>query len=186
VKLPKRTRKETRPPSAEHFLAILTAAPERFRLLLLVLEQGGLRVGEAVSLAWGDVDVAGSRLRLPASATKRDRARWVSLPAWLTERIEETCPLEDRTPARRVFQGLTEGSTLNAMRRACRDSGIPHYTPHDLRHRRISLWHASGVPARELADRAGHAKASMSLDVYSHVMPTEEVAEQGLATLLEG
>ena len=89
------------------------------------------------------------------------------------------------TPERRVFQGITEGSTLTAMRRACRDSGIPHYTPHDLRHRRISLWHASGVPARELAERAGHAKASMSLDIYSHVMPPDEVAEKGLAALLE-
>jgi integrase len=61
------------------------------------------------------------------------------------------------------------------MSRACLLAKIPNYTPHDLRHRRISLWHQSGVPARELAERAGHSKPSMSLDVYTHVMPVGEV-----------
>jgi integrase len=140
-----------------------------------VLEQGGLRLGEAVSLTWGDVDAAGLRLRLPRSATKRDKARWVYLPEWVIDAVDATCPLEDRTPERRVFQGLTEASFYQAMSRACRNAGVPHYSPHDLRHRRITVWHQSGVPARELAERAGHARPSMSLDVYSHVMPASEV-----------
>jgi hypothetical protein len=29
----------------------------------------------------------------------------------------------------------------------------PHFHPHDLRHRRISLWHHQGIPARQLAER---------------------------------
>ena len=49
----------------------------------------------------------------------------------------------------------------------CESMNLAHSTPHRLRHRRISLWHFHGVPARELADRAGHATPSMSLDVYS-------------------
>ena len=61
---------------------------------------------------------------------------------------------------------------------------VPHYSPHDLRHRRITIWHQSGVPARELAERAGHARASMSLDVYSHVMPPDEAEAEKLLTLL--
>jgi integrase len=67
------------------------------------------------------------------------------------------------------------------MSRACGTAKIPHYSPHDLRHRRITVWHQSGVVARELAERAGHARASMSLDVYSHVMPLEEVPAERLA-----
>jgi integrase len=184
IKLPKRVRQEVQPPSAEHFRTILSTVSPRYRLPLLVLKQGGLRVGEAVSLTWGDVDAAGSRLRLRAAVTKRDRARWVPLPGWLIGAIEETCPLEDRTPERKVFQGLTETNVYRAMMRACRNAGIPHYTPHDPRHRRITLWHTSGVPARELAERAGHARASMSLDVYSHVMPPDEVAPDLCRSLL--
>ena len=62
---------------------------------------------------------------------------------------------------------------------------VPHYHPHDLRHGRITIWHQSGVPARELAERAGHARPSMSLDVYSHVMPPDEVASERFLALIE-
>jgi integrase len=184
VKLPKQVREEPQPPSAEHMLAILKAIGPRWRLLFVTIEQGALRLGEAASLRWGDVDAANLRLRLPRSATKRDRARWIYLPEWLIEAIEATCPLEDRTPERRVFQGITEASAYQAMSRACRNAKVPHYHPHDLRHRRITIWHQSGVPARELAERAGHAKPSMSLDVYSHVMPPDEASSDRLQRLL--
>jgi integrase len=70
-------REEPQPPPAEHVTAILQALAPRWRLLFIVLEQGGLRLGEAVGLRWADVDAASLRLRLPRSATKRDRARWV-------------------------------------------------------------------------------------------------------------
>ena len=185
VKLPKRTREEPQPPSADQYLAILTALGPKWRLLFVTIEQGALRLGEAVALRWADVDAANLRLRLPRSATKRDRARWVYLPDWCMEAIEVTCPLEDRVPERRVFQGITEASAYQAMLRACRNAKVVHFHPHDLRHRRITIWHQSGVPARELAERAGHARASMSLDVYSHVMPPDGVAPERLQALIK-
>ena len=184
VKLPKLVREEPAPPPAEHFEAILAALPERFRLLFATIEQVALRLGEAVGVRWADVDAPGLRLRLPRSATKRDSARWVYLPERLMEAIEATCPLEDRVPDRRVFQGITEAAAYNAMTRACRNAKVPHYHPHDLRHRRITIWHRSGVPARELAERAGHARPSMSLDVYSHVMPATEVPEERVLAVI--
>jgi len=168
----------------EAFEAIIEALGAKWKLLFVTIEQGALRLGEAVNLRWADVDAAGLRLRLPKSATKRDRARWVYLPEWLMRAIEETCPLEDRVPDRKVFQGITEASAYQAMSRACRNAKVPHYHPHDLRHRRISIWHQSGVPARELAERAGHARPSMSLDVYSHVMPSDEVTSERFLSLL--
>jgi integrase len=181
VRAPKVVQEEPQPPTAEHFLAIIDAVRDPVRRLLFVtIEQGALRLGEAVTLRWGDVDRAGLRLRLPRSATKRDKARWVYLPEWLIEAIERTCPFDDRTPDRRVFQGVTESAAWATMARACQNAGVPHYSPHGLRHRRITMWHQSGVVARELAERAGHSRASMTLDVYAHVMPLDEVPEAEL------
>jgi integrase len=40
------------------------------------------------------------------------------------------------------------------------------------------------MPARALAERMGHSKASMSLDVYTHVMPPEEIGADDLLPLL--
>ena len=72
----------------------------------------------------------------------------------------------------------------DAMARARRSAKIPLHSPHDLRHRRGSLWHASGMPARELSERTGHSKASMSLDVYTHVMPPDDVPAERVLSLL--
>jgi integrase len=74
------------------------------------------------------------------------------------ESMEDTCQLEDRVPDRKVFQGLQVSAGRQAMTRACRLAKIPHFSPHDLRHRRLTLWHQQGVPARELAERAGHSR----------------------------
>ncbi len=139
---------------------------ERWRLLFITVEQGALRLGEAVGLRWADVDAANVRLRLPRSATKRDKARWIYLPDWLIAAIEETCPLEDRVPERKVFGGISEASAYQAMTRACTLAKTGHFHPHDLRHRRLTIWHQAGV----LAERAGHSRPSMTLDVYSHVI----------------
>ena len=184
VKLPRRISEEANPPSDAHFLAIIENLLPRWRLFFITIEQGGLRIGEAAALRWGDVDAAGNRLRLPRAATKTNTSRWVQLPGWLMQAIEETCPLEDRVPERKVFQGLEVSAARQAMTRSCRLVKIPHYSPHDLRHRRLTLWHQSGVPARELAERAGHSKPSMSLDIYTHVMPVDEVPVERFLSLL--
>lgn len=183
VKLPAIVVEEPQPPTARQVLAILSAVPARWVLPLCVMEQTAMRVGEVQSLEWGDVDVAGSQFRLRGGETKTRRARWVQVPEWLMEEVAAACPLEDRTAERRVFQGFTADVAKNVMARACKAAGIPHFHPHDLRHRRISLWHHEGIPARVLAERAGHARASMSLDVYSHVMPLEEVTEDAYKAL---
>ena len=70
------------------------------------------------------------------------------------------------------------------MARACRSAGIPHFHPHDLRHRRITLWHGQGIPAREIGERVGQRQISRTLDVYTHVMPLEEVSESSFRRLL--
>jgi integrase len=184
VRIPKQVREEPVPPPAEHVEAILATVGKKLRLLLITIEQGGLRLGEAVSLRWGDVDAASLRLRISRSATKRDKSKWVYVPQWLMDAIEATCPLEDRVPDRHVFQGVTEATAYQAMTRACLLAKVPHYHPHDLRHRRATIWHQSGVPARELAERLGHSRPSISLDVYSHVMPADEVAEERFQALL--
>jgi len=56
-----------------------------------------------------------------------------------------------------------------AITRACKASGVPAFSPHDLRHRRATLWHLSGVPAAEAASWLGHS-AQEHLRTYAHVV----------------
>ena len=127
----------------------------------------------------GNVDIPNRRFRVASRYAKTRKARWVQVPTWLLDLIEETCPQEDRVEGRRVFPNLNDSSFKGAIARACKQAGAVHH-PHDLRHRRLSLWHGRCVPASELAARAWHSRTSMTLDVYSHVMPLDEVPAKAL------
>ena len=176
IRLPRVVTDEPVPPTLEHFLAILDYLPSAIVLPAILMEQTAMRVGEVEALTWGDIDEAGARARVRARTAKARRSRWVQIPGWLMQLVVETCPPDDRVPDRRVFPKLRTNTVRMAMRRSCVAAKIPHYHPHDLRHRRLSLWHGQGVPARELSERAGHSKPSITLDVYSHTMPLDEAS----------
>jgi integrase len=187
VKLPYADVEEATPPTAEHFLAMLANLSKPRRLPAVFLEQTGARVAELRAWEWGDVDIAGSRIRSRGVKGRRGTRRvlWRAVPPWLMDVLLATVPPDDRVAERKLFLGLKENAMRDSMMRACRAAGIPGHSPHDLRHRRGSLWHAMGMPARELAERMGHSKASMSLDVYTHVMAPEEVQTDRIAALVE-
>lgn len=188
VKLPRIEGEEVDPPISAHVIAALDGIDDgKLRLPFVTIEQTAMTIGETEALTWGDVDVDGSSFRLRRATVKgriRARARWVQVPEWLMAIIAETCPAADRVSERRVFLGLTADRLRKAMTAACLAAGVPTFGPHDLRHRRVSLWHGQGVPLRELQARAGHARASTTLDVYSHVMPLEEVPRETLEQML--
>lgn len=186
VKLPFVDVEEATPPSTDHFLAMLARLSKRLRLPAVFLEETAARVAELRSWEWQDVDIAGSRIRSRGVKGRRGTRRvlWREVPPWLMDTLLKTVPPDDRTPGRRLFPDLKEGTMRDSMMRACRSAKIPSYSPHDLRHRRGSLWHASGMPARELAERMGHSKASMSLDVYTHVMAPDEAGSERILALI--
>ncbi|MBA3690838.1 MAG: site-specific integrase [Actinobacteria bacterium] len=174
VSLPRSERVEANPPPFAHWQLILDGVTAKVRLPLRVLEGTGLRVGELQRLTWGDVDFPGGRLFVRGGKTKAAR-RWVPVPAGLIEDIERLVPREDREPEGRVFPGLLAGSLRMAMRRATRAAGIPLYSPHDLRHRYITLLVRQGMDPAAVSARAGHTRKSMTLDVYSHLLIDEEM-----------
>lgn len=168
VRLPRQQQEVVSPPSAADVQAIIANMPTRWRLLMLTLAETGMRVNEACTLEWRDVDLAGERFRIRHGKTAAAR-RWVPVPAELLADIAAATPPDDRTPERCVFQA-TPTAVHSAMRRACQSSGIAHYHPHDLRHRWISMQVKRGVPITEIAAAAGHSRTSVTWDIYSHVM----------------
>ena len=56
-------------------------------------------------------------------------------------------------------------------------------TFHALRHTHASILLASGLPVLTVSKRLGHSKASMTLDVYGHLMPR---ADDAAAAIIGG
>ena len=51
-------------------------------------------------------------------------------------------------------------------------SGLPHVRFHDLRHAHATLMLLQGVHPKVVSERLGHASVGITLDTYSHVLPS--------------
>ena len=79
----------------------------------------------------------------------------------------------------KVGTPITRYNLRRSFRRLLKESGVPKIRFHDLRHTAASLMLNNGIPILIVSRRLGHAKASITLDVYGHLMPSkqEEAAE---------
>lgn len=53
-----------------------------------------------------------------------------------------------------------------------REVGLPHMRLHDLRHSAATILLVEGVHPKVVQERLGHSTVAMTLDVYSHVLPS--------------
>jgi integrase len=171
VKLPREERRQVQPPTAEHVEAVVRLLPTRYRLPALILDATGMRIGELAALTWGDMDEPRGRWRIATSKT--GRPRWVTPPEILYTAVLALCPRDDRTPARPVFQGFGADRFRTALTRACTAAAVPLFSPHDLRHRRVSLLHLGGMPWARIGEQVGHDDLVTTARTYTHVVADE-------------
>jgi len=131
------------------------------------------------------VRTSGSRLsRQRAAATSRASESAPTLDALsrgstglvrvLADAIEATLPHRRfRDPDARLFPDPGADALRTAIAKACKAEGIPPFSPHDLRHRRISLLHLRGVPWARIGEFVGQWSLSVTADMYTHVLSDE-------------
>jgi integrase len=174
-------------------------ANDRFHALWVLAISTGMRLGEMLALNWADVDLkAGNvairhtlietsgKLVLGEPKTAKARRR-VELP-----RIARSALLAHR---KRMFaEGHakewvfcdTEGGPMRQsnlrfrsfepiMRKVLK-LGLPQIRIHDLRHTAATLMLQQGVHPKIVQEQLGHSQIGMTLDTYSHVLPSMQKA----------
>jgi integrase len=167
VRLPRVERAKINAPSLTHVGAILQHVRPRYILPLRILAETGVRVGELLAWTWGDVDVERSQILVPRGKTKA-AIRWVAIDPDLMNELLATVPPDDRASTRRLFH-MTDGTLRDQMKKACLKARIPEYTPHDFRHRHISVLLKQGLSRAEVAAIHGHSNTN-ELATYEHVV----------------
>jgi integrase len=61
-----------------------------------------------------------------------------------------------------------------ALARACTAAGVAAFSPHDLRHRRVSLLHAQGLTWARIGELVGHADLVTTARTCTHVLVSED------------
>jgi integrase len=176
------------PPQTAHVEAVGWQLKPSYLLALLTLDATGCRVGELEAAEVGDLDEERGAWLVRAAVSKTRRPRWVDLERELLAAIVERLPArEDRHREARLFGDATANRLRTAIARACRDSGTPHFSPHALRHRRISLLHRHGVSWAEIGERVGQQSKLVTADTYTHALiDSSEVNRTKLLTRVRG
>jgi integrase len=82
----------------------------------------------------------------------------------------------------RVGTPIQNCNLRRGFRKLLQESGLPKIRFHDLRHTAASLMLNYGIPVLIVSRRLGHAKASITLDVYGHLVPGKQ---EEAATLMD-
>jgi integrase len=183
VNLPKATSAEKRYLRAQQ-VADLADAAGPGRLVVFVLAYTGIRWGELAALKVSRVDLLRRRIHVAESVTeltdgtldwglpKTHERRWVPVPRFLVDDLAQH--LAGKTPDELAFPSPMGGVLrVRGARRAWFDRAVEladtpdDFHPHELRHVAASLAVSAGANVKAVSRMLGHAKASMTLDVYA-------------------
>jgi integrase len=90
-------------------------------------------------------------------------------------------------PGMRLGQPLADRLWVRDFHRLAEAAGVRRITFHGMRHTAATLLLQAGTSIRVVADRLGHAKVSMTLDVYAHALPdAQQAAAERMSALLHG
>ena len=191
-------------PDAKRMLQLLQAEPIKWRAPIIFDLLSGLRRAELLGLRWQDVDldkgvvhivqtsnyVPGKGTYISTPKTEgSDRFLKVSRTAililleykrWQDEMREkvgdawEGTPEDDRIFTNELGRPLFPTSITQWMGKFIKRTGLPPSSVHSLRHTYASLLIAEGTPIVVVSNNLGHAQASTTSDIYSHVIASAE------------
>ena len=213
LKLPRITREEIAPLTEEESRRLLeTVRGARLEALYVLALSTGMRLGELLALKWEDVDLEGRRLRVRRTLTHAGKAFVLGEPktknsrrtirltkgaisalkAHLSRQLEEMERMGSLyQPGGLIF--ATEGGTIvnpsnlrsRSFKPLLKRADLPPIRFHDLRHTCATLLLSKSVNPKVVSEMLGHASISITLDIYSHLLPDmQEKAVEALENML--
>ena len=207
VKPPQVRREEMRPLTAEQVRILFDAAAgDRFEALYVLAVTTGLRQGELLGLKWDDVDLEEGTVRvrrtlttakggpvLAAPKTKGSRrtvrlsqTALQALKSHLNRQLGEIEEAGDRWRENGLIFASETGEpldrrliTTHRFKPLLKRAELPEVRFHDLRHTCATILLMKNVNPKVVSEMLGHASIAITLDTYSHVLPTmqESAAE---------
>jgi integrase len=190
VRPPKIPRTEMAALTWEQATALADAHSDRFRPMIYLAIDTGMRWGELVGLRRKSIDVVRCKVRVVEQLVRLEDGEWVKRPPktdagrrtvtisssvaeMLAEHLER---FVDPEPGALVFPNraghpLSHSSfQTHHFRKAQEASGV-YCRFHDLRHTSVALAIAEGAHPKAIQTRMGHSSITVTLDRYGHLFP---------------
>lgn len=174
--------------------------------LLALLLCTGMRIGEATALTWKDIDYINNVIHVTKTISrKEDGSYTVGTPKSrtgirdipVTDAVKEilksqkekqryihgnVVDLQQRVfegfGGKMVYNGVVNKAITNTLERMRADGiGIEHFSAHALRDTFATRYIEQGGSPQVLKTILGHSSLSMTMDLYSHVLPNKKQEE---------
>ena len=189
----------------QHFLDV--AKGNRFYIAYLLALTTGMRKGEVLGLRWQDIDFNNHTLSVRQAVTKKagigyklgklktdGSQRNISLFKHVIEELKKhrkeqmaykmehrkTYKDQDLVTATSTGSFVQYRNFYKVWEPVMIESGLKFIRFHDFRHTHASLMLKQGVHPKIVQERLGHSSITVTLDLYSHVLPNmqKSAAEQ--------
>jgi integrase len=198
------------PEQAQQLLAAVST--HRLKILFILALTTGMRLGEMLGLKWEDIIDGTLQVRrtlyyinkvgFEEAEPKTEKSRRnIILPAFVVEELKQhrIRQLAERLKAGESWQEhnlmictvtgdyISPGDiSAKLLRGILRKAGLPRIRFHDLRHSAATLLLSMGVHPKVVQELLGHSQISMTMDIYSHVLPSmQKEAMEKINTLLQ-
>jgi integrase len=213
LKLPRIVREEIDPLNQDEARRLLDAASgDRLEALYVLALNTGIRQGELVALKWQDVDLenatlsvrrtvtrSGNRFLLGEPKTKKSRrtirltsGAVAALEVHLSRQLEEMERMGSLYQPGGLVFATTTGTIINpsnlrnrSFKPILKRAKLRPIRFHDLRHTCATLLLSKDINPKVVSEMLGHASVSITLDIYSHLLPDmQEKAAKALEEAL--
>ena len=155
--------------SQEEFEKLMVDLPVHTRAIVATGYYAGMRKGEVLNLTWDKVDLRNRLIKLGVADTKDREARTIPICNALHDILREI-PRAIHDDHLFLFKGKQIRDIRTALKRACRDAGIPYgrntrggFVFHDTRHCSNTNMRRAGVPESVIMKITGHSTREMFL-----------------------
>lgn len=153
--------------------SVLTPLYQRWLTFMLGT---GLRLAEAQAITKVEVDPVRELIAVPSEAAKFRKAREVPLRPDVWQVIQEQLDATggklwhaNQQNYRQVLGGKGVKANKGYVAGACERAGVPHFSPHDLRHTFATRYLQAGGDIYKLSKILGHASVNMTERNYAHL-----------------
>jgi site-specific recombinase XerD len=169
--------------SREDWQALTNASRKSSRELIVEFTlKTGMRINEALSITWEQVDSDEANVTVGESKTEAGAGRTIPVDNNLMERLtslrakhyERQMQDRDWNPAGFVFctnmgnQNLLANLQIRVLTPLLKEAGLPHLTWHHLRHNAGSYLLSENVPITAVSKILGHANPAITMSIYAH------------------
>ena len=200
VSPPRRAHYEIQPLSMEQSQQLLaTAKGHPLEALFALALTTGMRRGEILALKWQDVTFSQNMLQVRRIFTRRPGSRYIeaepkteksrrsiALAPLVVELLKQhrVRQLEAKLQAGPVWQErdlvfctslgtpLNPSKVVDRFKTLLKRAELPEIRFHDLRHSAATILLSMGTHPKVVQELLGHNQISMTMDIYSHVLPT--------------